>query len=57
MDSGDGGKYGWKEISTNEAEVRKAVNDKIAKVKRVNEVQGPDTKQRSEPHLEDVHVE
>ena len=43
MDSGDGGKYGWKEISTNEAEVPKAVKENIAKVKPVKEGKGPVT--------------
>ena len=52
MDSGDGEKYGWKEISTHEAEVPKAVKENIAKIKPVKEGKGPVT---MPPNIGDVN--
>ena len=55
MDSGDGEKYGWKEISTHEAEVPKVVKENIAKVKPVKEGKGPVTTPPIQTNIGDVN--
>jgi len=56
MDSGDGEKYGWKETSTHEAEVPKAVKENIAKMpKPVKEGRGPVVMPPIQTNLGDVN--
>jgi len=56
MDDGDGGKYGWKETSTHEAELPKAVKENIAKMpKPVKEGKGPVTMPPIQTNIGDVN--